>query len=73
MVVVHFIENKNVLLSQFRNQAPAVGDELRIKGRKAKVSAVNLIEENVFHVHLVLETVSKKKQTIADLSKKKKR
>lgn len=37
MFAVSFLENKNVLLIQLLKRIPSVGEELKIKGRKAKV------------------------------------
>ncbi|MED3561330.1 hypothetical protein [Bacillus xiapuensis] len=74
MFVVYFFENKNLLLTQLLRRVPSVGEDLKIKGRKGKVSSVTNVEEQKFHVQIVLETV--KKATLvsaADNSKKKKR
>lgn len=73
MFTVHFIENKNVLLSQLLQNVPTVGEDIKIKGRKAKVLSVNTINENTIHVNVVQEEVKKKQQLILDNSKKKKR
>lgn len=72
MFVVHFFEKKNHLLSQLRKSVPAVGEELKIKGRKGKVSSVDSVEERKFHVQVILESVNKNK-LVVDNSKKKKR
>lgn len=72
MFVVNFFENKNLLLSQLLKRVPAVGEDLTIKGRKAKVSTVNSIDEKQVHVQVILETVNKNK-LVVDNSKKKKR
>lgn len=72
MFAVHFIENNNVLLTQLLNRVPAEGDELRIKGRKAKVSSVKSIDDQTVHVQVIIEVVNKNKQVV-DNSKKKKR
>lgn len=72
MVVVYFYENKNLLLHQFLDRIPSVGEELTIKGRIGKVTSVNAIDEKHIHVNVNLATFSKK--TIKeDTSKKKKR
>ncbi|MCM3122764.1 hypothetical protein QNH36_12020 [Mesobacillus sp. AQ2] len=72
MFVVHFFENRNELLNQLRQQVPSVGEDLRIKGRKGKVTSVLAVNEKTYHVHLALE--SKQKPTVAaDPGKKKKR
>jgi hypothetical protein len=72
MIVVHFFENNSVVLSQLRNQIPSVDENIKIKGRKGKVSSVKEIEENKFHVHVTFEQVVKNK-LIANDTKKKKR
>ncbi|AGK53565.1 hypothetical protein [Bacillus sp. 1NLA3E] len=72
MFVVYFLENKNLLLSQFLRNVPALNEELKIKGRKGKVSSVNHIDEKIVHVQVILEEV-KKHNLIVDNSKKKKR
>ncbi|CAM3799870.1 hypothetical protein [Mesobacillus thioparans] len=72
MFVVHFFENRNELLNQLRQQVPSVGEDLRIKGRKGKVTSVLAVDEKIYHVQLELE--SKAKPTLAaDPGKKKKR
>lgn len=72
MFVVHFYENKNLLLSQLLKRLPSVGEDLTIKGRKGKVSSVNCMDEKNFHVHVILENVNKN-ILIVDHSKKKKK
>jgi hypothetical protein len=72
MFAVHFIENNNVLLTQLLNRVPTEGEELKIKGRKAKVSSVKNIDELNIHVLVTLEVVNKK-NLVVDNSKKKKR
>ena len=73
MFAVHYFENKNLLLSQLLQRVPSVGEELKIKGRKEKISSVTNIEENKFHIQVVLEKVNKNKTAAIDPSKKKKR
>ncbi|WHY78659.1 hypothetical protein QNH20_05805 [Neobacillus sp. WH10] len=72
MFAVHFFEKKNLLLSQLLKRVPSVGEDLKIKGRKGKVSGVNNIDEKIFHVQVILENVNKSK-LIVDNSKKKKK
>lgn len=72
MFAVHFIEKDNVLLTQLLNRVPTEGEELRIKGRKAKVSSVKNVDELNIHVHVTLEVVNKSK-FVVDNTKKKKR
>jgi hypothetical protein len=72
MFAVHFIENNNVVLTQLLQRVPAEGEELRIKGRKGKVSSVKTIDDLNIHVQVIFEVV-KKNNFIVDNSKKKKR
>ncbi|TCN25008.1 hypothetical protein [Mesobacillus foraminis] len=72
MYIVHFIENKNVLLNQLRKTVPAEGEALTIKGRKGKVTSVTNIDEKTIHVQMTMDPVSKSKAA-ADNTKKKKR
>ncbi|WP_062110062.1 hypothetical protein [Bacillus niameyensis] len=72
MYVVHFLENKNTLLTQLRSHIPTIGEELTIKGRKAKVTSVENIDEKNIHVQLTIAIINKSKSTV-DPSKKKKR
>lgn len=72
MFIVYFFENKNLLLSQLLKRVPAEGEDLIIKGRKAKVSSVNSIDEKSIHVQVILEKVNKNK-VVLDNSKKKKK
>lgn len=74
MFAVHFIENNNVLLTQLLNRVPAEGEEIKIKGRKAKVSSVKDIDELNVHVQVIIEVVNvNKNKLVVDNSKKKKR
>lgn len=71
MFTVHFIENKNILLSQLLQNVPTVGQDLKIKGRKAKVLSVETIDERTIHVKVVQEAIKKKQQLVLDNKKKK--
>jgi hypothetical protein len=73
MYAVSFFENKNLLLSQLLKRVPSVGEELKIKGRKATVSSVNNIDEKKAHVQVIFETIKKDNKQAVDNSKKKKR
>ncbi|WHY03646.1 hypothetical protein QNH29_24260 [Neobacillus sp. DY30] len=74
MLVVHFLENKDILLSQLLKNVPSVGDEVVIKGRKGKVTSVTNMDENEIHVQLFFEKLKVNKgKTVVDTSKKKKR
>jgi hypothetical protein len=72
MFAVHFLEKKNVLLTQLLKRVPSVGEELKIKGRKVKVSSVIKTDEKNIQVQVIVETV-KKNKVVVDNSKKKKR
>ncbi|KOY80578.1 hypothetical protein I6G82_09075 [Lysinibacillus macroides] len=70
MFVTHFYENKTSILSQLLVKLPAVEEDIRIKGRKAKVLEVLQVDNNNFHVKVVFEKIPKK-QPLKDLGKKK--
>ena len=72
MFVVHFFENRTELLNQLRKQVPSVGEDLKVKGRKGKVTSVLAVDEQTYHVQLTLESKAKQAQA-ADPGKKKKR
>lgn len=72
MYVVHFLEEKNTLLTQLRSHMPTIGEVLTIKGRKAKVTSIQNIDEKNIHVQLALAPINKSKSTV-DPSKKKRR
>jgi len=73
MFAVHFIENNNVLLTQLLNRVPAEGEEVKIKGRKAKVASIKNIDELNIHVQVTVEVVNKSSKFVVDQTKKKKR
>jgi hypothetical protein len=64
MYVVHFFENKNPLLVQLRNQVPIVGEDIKIKGKKGKVSSVHSLDERNIEVQILIEKVIKSKAVI---------
>jgi len=72
MFVISFIENRTILLCQFRKQAPSVGDAINIKGHKGKVVNVESVDEKHIHVQVALKKIDKTKLAV-DNSKKKKR
>ncbi|MFT4413654.1 hypothetical protein ACLM5H_07325 [Fredinandcohnia humi] len=72
MFAVHYFENKNLLLTQLLNTVPSVDEDIKIKGRKGKVSNVTSIDERNVHVQVTLEAINKNKKVI-DNSKTKKR
>ncbi|MFB6467823.1 hypothetical protein ACE38V_13620 [Cytobacillus sp. Hz8] len=72
MVMVHFIENKTVVLSQLLQNIPTVDEKIKIKGRKGKVLSVRETENKQIEVQIEFEKVTKAK-TMAALPNKKKR
>lgn len=70
MVAVHFYERSNLVLSQCRQQIPAVDENIKIKGRKAKVVSINEIKENVVRVQVEFEKIVKKQAVVSDKKKK---
>jgi hypothetical protein len=72
MAVVHYIEERTIVLSQYLAQIPSIDENIKIKGRKGKVLSVKEVEENHFHVHVFLEP-KLKNQPISKDAKKKKR
>ena len=71
MMVIHIFENRTEVLNQFVVRIPAVDEDIRIKGRKAKVVQVNQIDENKYHVHVIYEKIVKKQPLTKELGKKK--
>jgi ferredoxin-fold anticodon binding domain-containing protein len=72
MFIVYYFEGRNILLNQLRKNVPKDGEDIKIKGRKGKVSSVQQIDENKVHVQVTLESVNKN-IVVLDNSKKKKR
>lgn len=71
MMVIHIYENRTEVLNQFVVRIPAVDEDIRIKGRKAKVIHVNQIDEDKYHVHVIYEKIAKKQPLTKELGKKK--
>ncbi|MEH7223475.1 hypothetical protein V7112_06615 [Bacillus sp. JJ1566] len=71
MYVVHYFENKNLLLTQLVQNVPSVDEVVKIKGRKGKVTKITDIDERNVHVQIELERIVKKKAV--DDSKKRRR
>lgn len=71
MYTVYYLEGKNILLNQLRKNIPSEGQDVKIKGRKGKVTSVQTLEDNKVHVHVTLETVNKNKVVLVDPKKKK--
>ncbi len=72
MVVVHFFENKSIVLTQLRSDIPTMDENIKIKGRKGIIISVKKLEENIAHAQVVFEKVKQTQQIQKD-SKKKKR
>ncbi|MFS0864375.1 hypothetical protein [Fredinandcohnia sp. 179-A 10B2 NHS] len=70
MYFVHYYENKNLVLTQFVQNVPSVGQDIKIKGRKGQVSDVTNIDERNYHILVSLETKSKNKLTLDPKKKK---
>ncbi|MGG2054490.1 hypothetical protein ABFY48_08815 [Lysinibacillus pakistanensis] len=70
MFVAHFYEGKISVLSQLLVNLPTVEENIKIKGRKAKIIEVNQIDNNNYQVRIVFEIIPKK-QPIKELGKKK--
>ncbi|MEH7384482.1 hypothetical protein V7147_03560 [Bacillus sp. JJ1521] len=60
MYVVHYFENKNLLLTQLVQNVPSVDDAIKIKGKKGKVSKVTNIDEKNVHIQVEIERIVKK-------------
>ncbi|MDN4493480.1 hypothetical protein [Ureibacillus aquaedulcis] len=71
MFAVHFYERNTLFISKLLNEVPAVGSEVKLKGRKGKISEVTEVEENKYRVQVELEVV--KKASYVDPVDKKKR
>jgi len=68
--VTHFYEGKISVLSQLLVNLPTVEENIKIKGRKAKIIGVNQINNYNYQVRVVFEIIPKK-QPIKELGKKK--
>ncbi|UQW98810.1 hypothetical protein M2M59_07285 [Rummeliibacillus sp. G93] len=72
MYTVHFLEGKNIVLSQLLRQLPKVGDDLRIKGRKGKVLEIIYNNEKSVNVNVHFEVKKKAPAVAVQFGKKKK-
>lgn len=72
MFAVHFYERNTLFISKLLNEVPAIGTEIKLKGRKGKVTDVTEIEENKFHVQIELEVI-KKVPLVSAIDKKKRK
>ena len=71
MMVIHIYENRTEVLNQFVVRIPAVDEDIRVKGRKAKVLQVNQIDDKKYHVHVIFEKIAKKQALTKEIGKKK--
>ncbi|GAB0169178.1 hypothetical protein LSPCS325_26150 [Lysinibacillus sp. CTST325] len=70
MFVTHFYENKTSVLSQLLVNLPTVEENIKIKGRKAKVVQIVQIDDNNYQVSIIFEKIPKK-QPLKEIGKKK--
>ncbi|MFJ7981581.1 hypothetical protein ACIQ1D_14990 [Lysinibacillus xylanilyticus] len=70
MFITHFYENKTSVLSQLLVNLPTVEENIKIKGRKAKVVQIVQIDDNNYQVSIIFEKVPKK-QPLKEIGKKK--
>lgn len=72
MYTVHFLDGKNIVLSQLLRQLPKVGDDLRIKGRQGKVLEIIYNNEKSVNVNVHFEVKKKAPAVAVQFGKKKK-
>lgn len=70
MFVTHFYENKTSVLSQLLVSLPTVEENIKIKGRKAKVVQIVQIDDSNYYVSIIFEKIPKK-QPVKEIGKKK--
>lgn len=74
MYSIHFYEEKTYVLNQALRNIPSIDEDVRIKGRKAKVLNVEEIKENVYYVYIEFEKIVVKSKTASkELGKQKRR
>ena len=71
MPVVQFVENNTVVLTQLLEKPPSENENIKIKGRKGKVSTIKMTDDNVVYVYVIFDKVVKNNP--ANDPKKKKR
>lgn len=72
MYAVHFYEKNTLFISKLLNEVPALGSDIRLKGRKGKITDVTQIEEKKYHVQIELEVI-KKVPLVSAVDKKKRK
>ncbi|WML31249.1 hypothetical protein RCG24_05060 [Neobacillus sp. OS1-32] len=70
MVVVHFLEDKTVVLSQLRKQIPTVNEAIKIKGRRGKVESIVNVSDKVVQIQVSFEKVKKVQPALKDVKKR---
>lgn len=74
MYSIHFYEGKTYVLNQALRNIPSIDEDVRIKGRKAKVLNMEEIKENVYYVYIEFEKIVVKSKTASkELGKQKRR
>ncbi|WP_121661746.1 hypothetical protein [Metabacillus litoralis] len=71
MPVVQFVENNTVVLTQLLEKPPSENENIKIKGRKGRVSTIKITDDNVVYVYVIFDKVVKNNP--ANDPKKKKR
>ncbi|WAA12834.1 hypothetical protein [Fervidibacillus halotolerans] len=61
MYIVHFVENKHIILSQYRKNKPILNEEIRIKGRKGKIKNIQEQENRIVYVEVEFEKKKKRR------------
>ncbi|MCC3357290.1 hypothetical protein [Bacillus sp. REN16] len=64
MYVVHYFENKNLLLTQLVQNVPAVDEAIKIKGKKGKVLKVTNVDNRNVHIQVEFERIVKKNPVV---------
>lgn len=72
MFAIHYFERNTLFISKLLNEVPTVGSEVKLKGRKGKITEVTQIEENKFRVQVELEVIKKVPLVGAEDKKKRK-
>ena len=73
MAVVHFYENKTVVLTQLLKNIPSIDESIKVKGRKGKVISVQQDDQNHINVQVIFEQMTKNQKLPLDDNKKKRK
>lgn len=71
MFVIHFFENNIKVLTQLLREVPTVEENIKIKGRKGKVSTIKEMGDNHFNVYIIFERIAKPQQKVKENIKRK--